>query len=64
MCQRNTYLANMELIKLYSDDSQVSLSWFNASIDTYEELGSDVHPIDDGYKTLGTQMYSLLRTIN
>lgn len=62
-CRRNTYMANLELLNKYSKTSNVYLSWYNGAIDAYNNITNDVHPNQDGYKQLGTQMYYYLKAI-
>lgn len=62
-CKRNTYKANLKLIENYVSRENVYLSWFNATIDAYDEIGNDVHPNAEGYAALGNQMYNFLKSI-
>ncbi len=65
--RRNTYLANLDVITTLkenlSDITNVYISPFNASLDVVNNMAYHVHPTEDGYKELGTQMYSTLRAI-
>ena len=63
-CKKNTYLGNLAVIDKFSDTPRVWLSPFNAAIDTTTMMDGGVHPINEGYELLGTQMYSYMRAIN
>lgn len=54
---------NILYIIKFGNDSNVNLSWYNASIDAYNNQGKDVHPAEAGYNQLGEQMYYYLKNI-
>ena len=63
--KHNVYLLNKAVISHYADAENVTLSWYNAAIDCDTQItAGDVHPTEEGYNALGTQMYSVLRAIN
>lgn len=64
MYMRNSYEANINLIAKFRSTTNVYLNPHNAVIDTKTNFKGDVHPNDDGYAKLGTQMYSFMRAIN
>lgn len=63
-CKKNTYEANLALLDRYDGVSNVYLSPYNAALDTVNNMDGGVHPVDNGYVQLGTQMYSYMRAIN
>ena len=60
---RNMYLANQALLSTFASQENVYLSWYNASLDSENNQGGNVHPNTDGYNQLGTQMYYMLKAI-
>lgn len=58
----NFYLTNLELEKTFASVENVYTSWFNASLDR-TKIKDAVHPTDEGYNQLGTQMYYFLKSI-
>ena len=61
--KRNTYLLNVASLTHYANMANVFVSWFNAAIDI-DYLSDAVHPTQEGFDELGTQMYSFMRAIN
>ena len=60
----NVYLSNRKTIERYAKTSNVYVSWYCAMIDCDNNMTGDVHPNNDGYTELGTQMYGFMRAIN
>ena len=46
------------------DYKDLYVSWYSASIDCDKQMNGDVHPNEEGYTALGTQMYSVMRSLN
>lgn len=62
--RKNIYEANIALLNTFEDMDNVYVSHYNAAIDAVNNLRGDVHPNNEGYAQLGTQMYSFMRAIN
>lgn len=63
-CRKNTYEGNIALMNKFGNTENIYISPYNATLDTVNNIPSDVHPSIDGYNQLGTQMYSFMRAIN
>lgn len=61
--KKNIHEANLALLDRFYGDENVYPSYFNAVIDTANNMNGDVHPTASGYNQLGTQMYAYLRAI-
>lgn len=65
--KRNTYLANLEIIKIAENMENVYVVPTNAVLNTGTMAASShgaVHPGKQGYKEIATQLYSYIRAIN
>lgn len=66
--KRNTYLANLEIIKHVEGMDNVYVATTNAALNTKENMAASghgaVHPATQGYKDIATQLYSLVRAIS
>lgn len=63
-CKKNTYEANLKLLSEFKGITNVYLSHYNSAVDVVNNMQGDVHPTDEGYAQLGTQMYGFMRAIN
>lgn len=65
--KRNTYLANLEIIKIAENMENVYVVPTNAVLNTGTMAASShgaVHPGKQGYEEIATQLYSYIRAIN
>lgn len=65
--KRNTYLANLEIIKIAENMENVYVVPTNAVLNTGTMAASShgaVHPSKQGYEEIATQLYSYIRAIN
>lgn len=66
--KRNTYLANLEIIKKVEAMNNVFIAHTNLSLDTTNNMasggGGGVHPATAGYTEIGQTLYGVIRAIN
>lgn len=62
--KRNTYLANLQIIRRYSNTKNLYICPTNAAVDSEEDIADTVHPTQDGYEEIGTMLYGFIRGIN
>lgn len=65
-CKYNTYELNKAVIAGLTGDNSMTgtyVSWFNAAIDRDIHFEDGVHPNLEGYESLGTQLYNMIRSI-
>ena len=65
--KRNTYLANLEIIKIAENMENVYVVPTNAVLNTNQMAASThgaIHPSKRGYEEIATQLYSYIRAIN
>lgn len=60
----NVYLTNRKTTERYANTNNVLVSWYCAMLDCDNNMDGGVHPTQQGYDELGTQMYGFIRATN